>query len=172
MFHISWTTLLGALMLLSQDTYVNSQCQWFDFLAFDLHRPSYPPFYQLTAVGTTTSRLKSSPISSTRCRSSLWISHCTPLQTKSSGAGLQVTGKISLWWCLVGCTSRRLLLKHSATFWRAVVEQLHSYRPVLPHLGRQIRFWRHLTWHAPDVLIRSQLVACIYFSRWHTPITV
>ena len=67
------------------------------FLAFDLHRPSYSTFYKMAAVGTTTSRLKYCPISSVRCRSSLWISHCTPLQNKSSGAGLQVTEKISLW---------------------------------------------------------------------------
>ena len=31
--------------------------------AFDLHRPSYPPFYKMTAVGTTTSRLKLFPTS-------------------------------------------------------------------------------------------------------------
>ena len=51
------------------------------------------------------------------------------------------------------------------------IGQVHSYMPVLPHIGLQIRFWRHLTWHAPDVLIRSQLVACIYFSRRRTPST-
>ena len=34
-----------------------------NFFAFDLHRPSYPPFYKMTAVGTTTSRLKFCPIS-------------------------------------------------------------------------------------------------------------
>ena len=39
----------------------------------------------MAVVGTTTSRLKCCPISSIRCRSSLWISHCTPLQNKSSG---------------------------------------------------------------------------------------
>ena len=42
---------------------------WTDYVsdlnifAFDLHRPSYPPFDKMTAVGTTTSRLKFCPIS-------------------------------------------------------------------------------------------------------------
>jgi hypothetical protein len=34
-----------------------------NIFAFDLHRPSYPSLYQMTAVETTTSRLTFCPIS-------------------------------------------------------------------------------------------------------------
>ena len=54
---------LEAVMLCHRKRMWTADVNDLNIFAFDLHRPSYLPFYKMTAVGTTTSRLKLCPIS-------------------------------------------------------------------------------------------------------------
>ena len=127
--------------------------------------PSYPPFYKMAAVGSTTSRLKCCPISSTRCRSSLWISHCT-LQNKSSGAGLQEQLVVMFGGLHIEIAALKALgdlLENSG--WTGALIQ--AYMPVLPHLGRTADSFLKAS-HVTRTQRAHQITACSLQQKAYT----
>ena len=129
-------------MLVSQDKYVNSRCRWFDIFGIDLRTHHFIKWRPLELLVLSGAD-----------------HHC--------GSAIVHTFKTNP--VELTCKSRR----------RSVcgdVGQVHSYR----HTGQSCHTWDSrfvsegisITWHAPDMLIRSQFVACIYFSRRRAPRTV